>query len=98
MAKEEKKIQRLTLTKPVHVRRYLARIAKDVENGDMDLATARVLNSLSDSILKGIRTDEHEMRLDELEDRIKFPEKYEVNETADFTDFLKYKREHEQNN
>lgn len=93
----KKPIQRLTLTKPHHVRKYLARIAKDVENGDMDLPTARVLNSLADSILKGIRSDEHEMRLDELEDRIKFPEKYETTESDSFTELLAYKRKQEGN-
>lgn len=96
MSEDNKRIQRLTLTKPEHVRKYLARIAKDVQNGDLDLKTARVLITASEAILKGIRIDEHEQRINELEDRLTNPEKYQKPEQeADFTDFLDYKRKKE---
>ncbi len=95
-SKKPERIQRLTLTKPEHVRKYLARIAKDVQNGDIDLSTARVLITASEAILKGIRIDEHEKRINDLEERLENPEKFEkLDKEADFTDFLAYKKNKE---
>ncbi|OUQ16104.1 hypothetical protein B5E84_13060 [Lachnoclostridium sp. An14] len=57
----------LKLDTPQAVRKALARIANMVLNGELDTKTANSIILACNAILSGIRTDEQEKKLAELE-------------------------------
>lgn len=57
----------LKLDTPSNVRKSLARITNMVFNGELDTKTANTLILACNAILGGIRTDEQERKLAELE-------------------------------
>ena len=57
----------LKLDTPQAVRKALARIANMVLNGELDTKTANSIILACNAILSGIRTDEQETKLAELE-------------------------------
>ncbi len=59
--------KQLKLSTPHEVRRALARVANMVINGELDTKVANTLILACNAILGGIRTDEHEKKLLELE-------------------------------
>lgn len=66
-----KKRKRLTLTDANKVRTYIQQLMVMVENGEMDLNTARLLSNQAEIILKAINQRQEEERLIELEERLK---------------------------
>jgi len=69
--KKKKARKRLTLTDSDKVRTYLQQLMIQVENGEMDLNTARLLTNQAEVILKAINQKKEEERLIELEERLK---------------------------
>ncbi len=59
--------KQLKLSTPYEVRRALARVANMVLNNELDPKTANTLILACNAILSGIRTDEQEKKLFELE-------------------------------
>lgn len=58
----------LKLDKPQAIRKSLARVANMVLNGEMDAKTANSITATCNAILSGIRIDDQERRIKELED------------------------------
>lgn len=59
--------KRLKLDSPQAVRRALSRVANMVLNGEIDSKTANSIILACNAILSGIRTDEQQKKIDELE-------------------------------
>lgn len=60
-------MKRLKLSTPREVRQALARVANLVLNDQLDPKQGNCIITACNAILSGIRTDEQEKRLDELE-------------------------------
>jgi hypothetical protein len=61
------KRKRLKLSTPTDIRRALARIAVMVLNDELDPKQANSIITACNAILSGIRTDEQQKKIDELE-------------------------------
>lgn len=59
--------KRLKLDSPQAVRKALSRVANMVLNGEIDSKTANSIILACNAILGGIRTDEQQKKIDELE-------------------------------
>jgi hypothetical protein len=59
--------KRLKLSTPREVRQALTRVSNMVLNGDLDPKQANSIIAACNAILGGIRTDEQQRKLDELE-------------------------------
>ena len=62
------KRKRLKLSSPYEVRKALSRIANMTLNGEIDTKTANSIILACNAILGGIRTDEQQKKIDELEE------------------------------
>lgn len=62
--------RRLKLSNPAEVRKALCRIANMVLNGEIDTKAANSIILACNAILGGIRTDEQQKKIDELEQLI----------------------------
>lgn len=62
--------RRLKLSSPAEVRKALSRIANMVLNGELDTKAANSIILACNAILGGIRTDEQQKKIDELEQLI----------------------------
>lgn len=59
--------KRLKLSSPQEVRKALARLSNMVLNGEIDPKQANCIVAACNVILSGIRTDEQQKKIDELE-------------------------------
>ncbi len=59
--------KRLKLSTPREIRQALTRVSNMVLNGELDPKQANSIVSACNAILSGIRTDEQQKKLDELE-------------------------------
>lgn len=64
---QKKKRTRLTLATPEQVRRYIQGLMLQVENGEIDLNTARLLTNQAEVILKAILQKASDEKVMELE-------------------------------
>lgn len=62
-----RKKKRLKLSSPYEVRRALSRLANMVLNREIDASSANTIIMACNAILSGIRTDEQQKKIDELE-------------------------------
>ena len=62
------KRKRLKLSSPYEVRKALSRIANMTLNGEIDTKTANSIILACNAILGGIRTDEQQKKIEELEE------------------------------
>jgi len=60
--------RRLKLSSPAEVRRALSRVANMVLNGELDTKAANSIILACNAILGGIRTDDQQKKIDELEE------------------------------
>ena len=59
--------RRLKLSTPMEVRRALSRVSNMVLNGELTPQQANAITCACNAILGGIRTDEQQKKIDELE-------------------------------
>ena len=58
----------LTLSTPYEIRKVLSRVANMALNGEIDTKIANTIIMASNAILSGIRTDEQQKKIEELEE------------------------------
>lgn len=94
---ENKKIQRLNVSTPKDIRRYIARLMKEAENGEIELNKARLLINSAETLLKAYRMDVLEERLNELSEITREEVLSSIEESSteenDFLAYIKSKRD-----